>query len=529
MSASLDTCPRMLTTHSNLKGQDTMNAQFLPKSATGKRLAAAAASVAIASAIGLGAVTSGTGPVMAEAVRIETQQQPGFGDVVEKVSPAVVSVRVKSKLQPAAAGPDGMFGQGFDDLPDNHPLKRFFRDFRGFDNGQRGERNRPNRSERARPVSQGSGFFISEDGFLVTNNHVIDGGSEFTVVMDDGTEIDATLVGTDPRTDLALLKVDEERKFTYVTFADDTKVRVGDWVVAVGNPFGLGGTVTAGIVSARGRDIGAGPYDDFIQIDAAVNRGNSGGPAFNLNGEVVGINTAIFSPSGGNVGIAFAIPASTARDVVAALKDNGTVERAWLGVQIQPVTEDIAESLGIDGTDGALVSQPQDDSPAAKAGVEPGDIIVQVDGKAVKGPRELARMIGNMSPGTSADLTVLRDGEEQTITVKLGDMPGMEQQASLDPSDEDEGSVLEGFGLTVTPAEDGEGVVVTDVEPGSDAADRGIQTGDVITAVNSATVTNASAVEKAVREASKSGRKAVLFQIKREDTNRFVALPVQQG
>jgi serine protease Do len=505
-----------------------MNSPFSPKTTAGKRFAAAAASVAIASAIGLGAVTSGTAPVFAEAVRVDTQQQPGFADVVEKVSPAVVSVRVKAKMQPAAAGPDGMFGQGFENLPDDHPMKRFFREFRGFENGPRAERNRPGRPERARPVSQGSGFFISEDGYLVTNNHVIDGGSEFTVVMDDGTEIDATLVGSDPRTDLALLKVEEERTFTYVTFADDSKVRVGDWVVAVGNPFGLGGTVTAGIISARGRDIGAGPYDDFIQIDAAVNRGNSGGPAFNLNGEVVGINTAIFSPSGGNVGIAFAIPASTAKDVIASLRTSGTVERAWLGVQIQPVTDEIAESLGIEGTDGALVSQPQSDSPAMKAGVESGDIIVKVDGKAIKSPRELARTIGNMAPGVSAELTVLRDGAEQTITVKLGEMPGMEQQASLDPSEE-EGSVLEGFGLTVTPSEDGEGVVVTDVLAGSDAADRGIQAGDVITSVNSQAVTSASAVEKAVSDASKAGRKAVLFQIKREDTNRFVALPVEQG
>lgn len=503
-----------------------MNSPFSPKSTAGKRFAAAAASVAIASAVGFGAVTSGTAPVFAEAVRVETQQQPGFADVVEKVSPAVVSVRVKAKVQPAAAGPEGMFGQGFENLPDDHPMKRFFREFRGFENGPRPDR--PNRPERARPVSQGSGFFISEDGYLVTNNHVVDGGSEFTVVMDDGTEIDATLVGSDPRTDLALLKADADRTFTYVTFADDSKVRVGDWVVAVGNPFGLGGTVTAGIVSARGRDIGAGPYDDFIQIDAAVNRGNSGGPAFNLNGEVVGINTAIFSPSGGNVGIAFAIPASTARDVISALRENGTVERAWLGVQIQPVTDEIAESLGIEGTDGALVSQPQADSPAMKAGVEPGDIIVKVDGKAIKSPRELARTIGAMAPGASAELTVLRDGAERTITVKLGEMPGMEQQAALDPSQE-EGSVLDGFGLTVTPSEDGEGVVVTDVLAGSDAADRGIQAGDVITSVNAQAVTSAAAVEKAVSDASKAGRKAVLFQIRRDDTNRFVALPVQQG
>ena len=264
-------------------------------------------------------------------------------------------MRVKAKIEPAANDDSGqIFGdQDWNDLPDGHPLKRFFREFRGDNGGQLrpfdrrgGEQRRFGRRDRGgpRPTSQGSGFFISEDGYVVTNNHVVQDGTTFTVVTDDGRELDAKLIGTDPRTDLAVLKVDGGGKFTYVDFADDAKVRVGDWVVAVGNPFGLGGTVTAGIVSARGRDIGAGPYDDFIQIDAAVNRGNSGGPAFNLNGQVVGINTAIFSPGGGgNVGIAFAIPASTAREVVGDLMKDGSVERGWLGVQIQPVTPEIAD------------------------------------------------------------------------------------------------------------------------------------------------------------------------------------------
>ncbi|MGO4830935.1 trypsin-like peptidase domain-containing protein, partial [Rhizobiaceae sp. 2RAB30] len=269
---------------------------------TRKRLLAAVATVAVTGAIGLGAVTSGTLPVLADPVRVEAPQVPSFSNVVEQVSPAVVSVRVKAKFE--GASDDGsMFSgpQGFDSLPDGHPLKRFFRDFRGDGDRDGGRQfRRDKRNDTPRPVSQGSGFFISEDGYLVTNNHVVEGGTEFTVVTNDGKELDAKLIGTDPRTDLAVLKVDDGNKFTYVDFADDSKIRVGDWVVAVGNPFGLGGTVTAGIVSARGRDIGAGPYDDFIQIDAAVNRGNSGGPAFNLNGEVVGINTAIFSPSGGN-------------------------------------------------------------------------------------------------------------------------------------------------------------------------------------------------------------------------------------
>ena len=500
-----------------------------PRKSIGKKLAA----VLVASTVlgvGIAGFEAATGSVaQAEAVRVETPAAaPSFADIIEKVSPAVVSVRVKTNIQPASDMQFNFNGQDLDQLPP--PLQKFFRDFGprfgnpdGFDN------RRSQRPQRARPVAQGSGFFISEDGYLVTNNHVVDNGTEFTVVMDDGTELNANLIGTDPRTDLALLKVEEARKFTYVAFADDQKVRVGDWVVAVGNPFGLGGTVTAGIVSAMGRDIGAGPYDDFIQIDAAVNRGNSGGPAFNLNGEVVGINTAIFSPSGGNVGIAFAIPASVAKDVVEELKKDGSVERAWLGVQIQPVTEDIAESLGIDGTDGALVSEPQEDSPARKAGIKAGDIIVEVDGKAVDSPRELARMVGRMSPGVTAEVKVLRDGKEQTIEVKLGEMPGVEQQASLDEPTEEEGSILEDFGLTVAPAEEGEGVVVTDVQANSDAADRGIQTGDVIVSVNSQPVKNASGVEKAVNEASKAGRKAVLFQLKRDETSRFVALPVARS
>ena len=357
---------------------------------------------------------------------------------------------------------------GFDDLPDNHPLKKFFKEFRGDGNqmpGKRGGRD-GGRDGGTRPVAQGSGFFISEDGYLVTNNHVVDGGQTFTVVTDDGKELDAKLVGADPKTDLAVLKVDGGgTKFTYVNFADDSKIRVGDWVVAVGNPFGLGGTVTAGIISARGRDIGAGPYDDFIQIDAAVNHGNSGGPAFNLNGEVVGINTAIFSPSGGNVGIAFAIPASTAQDVVKDLMTSGTVDRGWLGVQIQPVDKDIADSLGLTGTKGALVSEAQDNSPGKAAGIKAGDVIVAVDGKTVDGPRELAKIIGNTAPGKDVEVTLWRDGKSEAVKLTLGELPATDKQASADQPAPDKSSSLKDFGLTVTTADDGKGLVVTDVDP----------------------------------------------------------------
>jgi len=499
-------------------------------SRTKARLMAAAASLAIAGAVGFGAVTGGTLPVLAEAVRIESPQQvPSFADIVEKVSPAVVSVRVSAKVAPTADNGQGGFFfnfPGFPDLPEDHPLNRFFRNQPQQPDRHFGNRNRP---QRVRPTSQGSGFFISADGYLVTNNHVVDGGAEFMIVLDDGTELSAKLVGTDPRTDLAVLKVDDDRTFTYVDFADDSAVRVGDWVVAVGNPFGLGGTVTAGIISARGRDIGAGPYDDFIQIDAAVNRGNSGGPAFNLNGQVVGINTAIFSPSGGNVGIAFAIPASTAKDVVSRLIDNGTVERGWLGVQIGQVTKDIANALGMPKAQGAIVNSPQDDGPAKVAGIEAGDVITAVNGKTVESPRELARMIANIAPGSTAEISIWRDSATKTISVKLGEMPGATQEARADTNAPASADVLEGFGLTVTPAEDGKGLVVTDVDPNGDAAERGIQAGDVIVAVNSSEVNSAADMQKAVKAASDAGRKAVLLQVERDSASRFIALPVAEG
>jgi serine protease Do len=311
------------------------------------------------------------------------------------------------------------------DLPEGHPLERFFRQFR--DQQERGERGGPGQREGRGPrggtrQSQGSGFFISGDGYLVTNNHVVENGSEVQVVMDDGKTLEAKIVGTDPKTDLALLKVDGGTDLPYVRLSAQ-KARVGDWVLAIGNPFGLGGTVTAGIVSAQHRDIGAGPYDDFIQIDAPVNRGNSGGPTFNQAGEVVGVNTAIFSPSGGNVGIAFAIPASTVEQVVAALKENGSVTRGYIGVQMQPVTKEIAEAIGLKEPKGALVAEALADSPAAKAGIRTGDTIVAVDGQTIKEAKDLSRKIANVAPGKSVSVTVYRDGKERQVTLEIAKQP----------------------------------------------------------------------------------------------------------
>ena len=519
--------------HPKEKGHDEMNTPTPSHGALRKRLLAAAAAIALTGAAGF-AVVSNTVPVLADPVYVKTPQaMPSFADVVEQVSPAVVSVLVKSRVEPAAADSSQFFfsGPGFDNLPDNSPLKRLFKQFQ---DQQKHRNHNDDQGGKLRPTAQGSGFFISEDGYLVTNNHVVKGGGAFSVRMDDGTEYDAKLIGTDPRTDLAVLKVDGKgKKFTYVQWADDAKVRVGDWVVAVGNPFGLGGTVTAGIVSARGRDIGAGPYDDFIQIDAAVNHGNSGGPAFDLNGEVVGINTAIFSPSGGSVGIAFDIPASTAKQVVEDLMKHGTVQRGWLGVEIQPVTSDIAESLGLKSDKGALVSSAQDAGPGKKAGIVAGDVITQVDGKDVASPKELARMIGAYAPGKSVDVTVWRNGKDETVKVDLGTLPSSDKQASNDDNGKQaapaKADTLADLGLTVTKADNGKGLVVTDVDPDSNAADRGIQPGDVITSINSNEVNTTDDVSKAMADAAKAGRKAVLMQITRDDSNRFVALPVGKG
>lgn len=471
-------------------------------------------------------------PSQAEPVTVDgaASEAPGFADVVEAVSPAVVSVRVRSDTRPVSD--EGGFGFDFDapgleNLPEDHPMRRFFREFGERQFGDRESRRGP------RPVSQGSGFFISEDGYIVTNNHVVAEGDSFSVILDDGTEYDAELVGTDSRTDLAVLKVNEDRDFKYVDFGDDAEARIGDWVVAVGNPFGLGGSVTAGIVSARGREIGAGPYDDFIQIDAAVNRGNSGGPTFNLQGEVIGVNTAIFSPSGGNVGIAFAIPANLARDVVNDLIDDGNVERGWIGVQIQPVSDEIAESLGLEEAQGALVTEPQADAPAAEAGIRSGDVITEVNGESVEDPGDLARRIGALEPGQSVDLTVWRNGSAETVAVDLGTFPSDEQLAANDGREDDVdpsgGSDLSSFGMTVVPSEEGEGVVVTDLAPDGLAAERGIQVGDVIVSVQNRPVSSVADIEEAVASASEEGRGAALFQLRTESANRFIALPIQSG
>src|SRR6185503_1803772 len=456
-------------------------------------------------------------PAHAQNLTHEAQQLPqkpvGFADIVEKVKPAVIAVRVKMEGM-AEAGPND------DELPapPGSPFERFFKRFGAPKNGEGG------RHEFV--TGQGSGFFITADGYAVTNNHVVQNAETVQVTADDGKTYSAKVIGTDQRTDLALIKVDGS-DFPYVKLADHTP-RIGDWVLAVGNPFGLGGTVTAGIVSARGRDIGSGPYDDYIQIDAPINKGNSGGPAFNVDGNVIGVNTAIFSPSGGSVGIGFDIPADTARAVVAQLKEHGFVDRAWLGVQIQPVTAEIADSLGLKKAEGAIVAEPQADSPALKAGIAAGDVITAMNGAAIKDSRDLARKVGTMAPGTSVKLTVARKGEVKTIDLVLGKMPN-QQQAKAETDTSTEGSPR--LGLSLAPAKEvagsgDHGVAVVGVDPNGPAAERGMKTGDVILDVGGKGVANAADVRKALSEARTAGKTAVLMRVKTAEAVRFIALPV---
>jgi len=448
------------------------------------------------------------------------QTVPGFADLVAKVKPAVISVRVKIDSDAEDGGL--VQNEGMNSDQSDNPFDQFSKQF-----GFRIPDGLPQQHEVI--TGEGSGFFISPDGYAVTNNHVVDHAKSVKVTTDDGTTYTAKVIGTDKKTDLALIKVDGKKNFAYVNFAD-APPRVGDWVVAVGNPFGLGGTVTAGIVSARGRDIGAGPYDDYVQIDAPINKGNSGGPAFDTNGNVIGVNTAIYSPSGGSVGIGFDIPASTAKLVVAQLKDKGYVTRGWLGVQVQPVTSDIADSLGMKQAKGAMVDNPQDGSPAAKAGIEAGDVITAVNGTGVKDARDLAREIGGMTPGTSVKLDVLHKGSSKTVTVALGEMPD-DHRANAGSEHSDKLAGTPHLGLRLEPAGDvagsgDKGVVVVGVDPDGPAAEHGFQTGDVILNVGGKSVSNVSDVRSALREAKQSGKHDVLMQVKSADATKFVAVPL---
>jgi serine protease Do len=431
----------------------------------------------------------------------------GFAPLVEHVMPSVVSVEVK--YQPASA----------DTAEDTPPqLKEFFEQFPQF----KDRFNERQRSDRGSAV--GSGFVVSADGYVITNNHVVSNASTVKLKFQGGAEYDAKVIGTDSKTDLALLKIDSDKTFDFVPLTTK-EAKVGDWVMAVGNPFGLGGTVTAGIVSARGRDIGSGPYDDYLQIDASINKGNSGGPAFNLEGEVVGVNTAIFSPSGGSVGIGFAIPAAIVKTVIEDLKANGSVTRGYLGVAIQPVTEDIAESLGLDKAEGAIISNLTEKSPALKAGLKQGDTIVTANGEAIDDAKDLSRTVAGLKPGSKVPFEIVRDGKRQTIEVEVGTMPG--EAPKMAKVEKDTSKVeLADLGIEVEKAEDGEGVRITKLDPKSEAADRGLKPGDVILEVAGDDIASPADVANALKDAK--GKK-ILLLVRSGDRQTYITLPREQG
>ena len=463
----------------------------------------------------------------------KVERPVGFADIVERVKPSVISVKVN--INEKVAKDDSSNNNDDSPFQPGSPMERFFRRFGGPDGMPPGMRGGPR--GRGAMTGQGSGFFISADGYAVTNNHVVDGADKVEVTTDDGKTYTATVIGTDARTDVALIKVEGGSNFPFAKLSDG-KPRIGDWVLAVGNPFGLGGTVTAGIVSASGRDIGNGPYDDFIQIDAPVNKGNSGGPAFDTSGEVMGVNTAIYSPSGGSVGIAFSIPASTVKNVIAQLKDKGSVSRGWIGVQIQPVTADIADSLGLKKAEGALVAEPQANGPAAKAGIESGDVITAVNGETVKDARELARTIGGLAPGNAVKLNVIHKGQDKVINLTLGQLPNT-LEAKADTNNGDKGSANRGtdvpkLGLTLAPANSvagagKDGVVVTEVDPKSAAAERGFKEGDVILEVAGKSVASVGDVRDAINAARTDNKNSVLMRVKSGGSSRFVAVPLAKG
>jgi serine protease Do len=442
-----------------------------------------------------------------------------FADLAEKVTPAVVNVSTTQSVDRSERRMQRFpFPEG---SPFDEFLKRFFE--------QQSYRGDP-----AKMTALGSGFIIDPAGYVVTNNHVVGKADKIDVTLTDGRKFDAKLIGRDEKTDLALLKIESEKPLPFVSFGDSDKMRVGDWVMAVGNPFGLGGTVTAGIVSARGRDIHSGPYDDFLQIDAAINRGNSGGPTFGMSGEVVGVNTAIYSPNGGSVGIGFAIPASIAKPVIAELREHGRIDRGWLGVQIQEVTPEIASSLGLDAAKGAIVADVTPDSPAAKAGVKQGDVILSFDGQNIDRLKDLTLQVASQKAGDKVSLTVWRDGGKRELQAAIGRMPSDRiAQADGDSTAQSRGAL----GLALAPLtpelrqrfglEDGtKGVVVTAVRPDSPAAEIGMRPGDVVLKVNQTPVNAPRQVADQLAKARKDGRSTVLLLIAREDSQRFVALPL---
>ncbi|MDX2112416.1 MAG: DegQ family serine endoprotease [Alphaproteobacteria bacterium] len=445
-----------------------------------------------------------------------TVPQAGFADLVEKLSPAVVNISTTQKVK----NPPMMFGMPFEGLP-NSPEMEPFREF--FDRFGQGMKQAPEREA----TSLGSGFVIDPKGYVITNNHVVEQAEEITVIFSDNTKYKAAIVGRDKKTDLALLKIDVKKDLPFAVMGDSDAMRVGDWVIAIGNPFGLGGSVTQGIISARQRSINAGPFDDFLQTDAPINRGNSGGPLFNTKGEVIGINTAIFSPSGGSVGIGFAIPTALAKPVVEQLKASGKVTRGWLGVKIQEVSEEIANSVGLEKQMGALVLDVSKASPADKVGIQAGDVITHFGGKEIKEMKNLPRLVAEAPIGKPAEIRFWRSGKAMSGMITVGELKDEAEKAGAgskgSPAVPAAGEVVLGMRLV-----QGEGELqVAEVEAGSEAAKRGVREGDVIREVGGEKVTSASGLKQAMQAAKKAGRKFALVRISRGSEEAFIPLPVE--
>jgi serine protease Do len=469
----------------------------------------------------------------------ETAPAAGFADLAEKLLPSVVNISTVQKPGAQTAELEDMM-DAFPQMPPGSPFEEFFKEFKN----QQQRRGQMPDDNSQKVTSVGSGFVIDTAGFVVTNNHVIQDADEITVTLHDNTTLKAELIGYDKKTDLAVLKVKPEKPLSAIKWGDSDKVRVGDWVVAIGNPYAFGGTVTAGIVSARARDIQSGPYDDYIQTDAAINRGNSGGPMFNLAGEVIGVNTAIISPTGGSVGIGFAIPASLAKNVVDQLKSTGHTRRGWLGVRIQGVTPEIADSLGLGKPRGAMISSANPDGPADKAGIKNGDVVLSFDGKEVTEMRRLPRIVAETAVGKTVPLTVWRDGKEQTLSVKLGELEShekAEEKADKKPvKTSDTGKPgkesLDEIGIAVgalTPENrkkynikpDVKGLLIMEVKSGSKAAERGLMPGDVVLEIAQQEVGSAADIGKGIKTAKGKG-KPLLMLVSRDGDARFVALPL---
>jgi serine protease Do len=474
----------------------------------------------------------GTGTVAAQ----QAKAPESFAELAQAKLPSVVTITATSNGQSsedqAGEGPGFGLPPGFPefDLPPGMPFEDFFRRF-GPDGNKNG--NQPDLPSRP-ATALGSGFIIDPAGYVVTNNHVVSKADEVKVVMHDDREFTASVVGTDPKTDLALLKIDGAGSLPAVTWGNSDQMRIGDWVLAIGNPFGLGGTVTAGIISARARDIGAGPYDDFLQTDAAINRGNSGGPMFNMAGEVIGVNTAIFSQTGGNIGIGFAVPSQVAQPIIAELRENGRVTRGWLGVTIQPVTPEIAEALGLGQQRGALVAQVTPDSPAGKAGIEQGDVITQFNGQQLEGPRELSRTVAQTDVGKQVGITVFRDGESRSLNTTITQL---EESRSVEAQEQGRDEQPGPLGLTLAPVSpemrkrfdlgsEASGAVVVQVKPNSPAATLGLRPGDLITRAGRQSVEGPGDVVAAVKQARDAKQDHVLLLRNRDGNSIFVPLPI---